>query len=157
MSGDLQGFSMTGRSSRASRGRWRLATALVTGSLAGALLWGLATPAPAAKRKCNRPAQSQLLASNAVASVWAVDANEDPEYGGPVSVFACLKSRPARRHRLTSYGTGEAVKFTRVRLAGRRISWHETVTDVACSKYSGSGCSQERDAAYSVRTGRRLL
>jgi hypothetical protein len=157
MSGDLQDFSVAERSSRASRGRRRLGTALVTGSLAGALLWGLATPAPAAKRRCNRPAQSNLLASNAVASVWAVDANEDPEYGGPVSVFACLKSRPARRRTLTSYGTGEAVTFTRVRLQGGRISWHETVTDVACSKYGGSGCSQERDAAYSVRTGRPLL
>jgi hypothetical protein len=118
---------------------------------------GARDPGSGGEEKVHRPAQSNLLASNAVASVWAVDANEDPEYGGPVSVFACLKSRPARRRTLTSYGTGEAVTFTRVRLEGRRISWHETVTDVACSKYSGSGCSQERDAAYSVRTGRPLL
>src|SRR3954451_13780849 len=139
---------------RLGRAPNKLRRFLVTSVVAGALGSGLVPPATAAPRRCNRPEHSQLLASNAVGSVWSLDANEDPEYGGPVSVFSCLKSRPRTRHRLMSYPTGFAVTFTRVRLTGSRVSWHEAVTDVACSKYSGSGCSQERDAAYSLRSGR---
>ena len=138
------------------RGPSRLGRYLVTGVVAGAVGSCFVPSAPAAPRRCNRPAQSQLVAANAVGSVWTVDANEDPEYGGPISVFGCLKTRPSSRHRLITYPAGFAVTFSRVRVTGGRVSWHEVVTDVACSKYSGSGCSKERDAAYSLRSGRPL-
>jgi hypothetical protein len=116
---------------------------------------GLAAAVPSPAMAACKPAHAHTLGKHGGSALYSVATGRADEYGTPTTIYGCLRGQ-RRAAKLEAFDSSLDAALTNISFAGRFVTFDQTVTDVACTKYDPGNpqCTSQRRLSFNLRTGK---